>query len=505
MALDYRPEGMSMWDTWYVEYQGQAHMIHLQRLAPDTTRDPADANWLGHATSSDLVHWDECPLALGPGAPDTIDEWPPWTGCVLEHEGTFYLYYTMRSKVGAGFGQRIGLATSNDSVHWVRYPNNPVIVPDERWYTGHSKPLLRDVLDCRDLIVIPNPDGAGWLGFYAARVPAEEEAETAVIAAVRSTDLIHWEHLSPAFNPRKYACIEVPDVFFLDGKWYMICLTGNGYGNRGIFSDPSVLRGTIYAVAERPEGPYHEIEGDNVLIGGDKLSGYPCRSLVFEGERYMFYTQPTPDGRATLSPPMRLKTLPGGQLRLAYSPRTATWRRAVLIGPGAYPAVAHLPFSQCIWPLQAGRWEMNEPGVYRGESRTGWQVADLGLGAENVEVEAHLLLQSGAAAGIVFRPNTANSCPAADLSLILDTERQCVLAAHLPDFDKQQRRAFPVQPGQRYHIRVCIRPPRYEVFIDDILVLQAAGEFHELAAPSIGLFVDRGRVEFSNLIVYSLL
>lgn len=503
MPLDYRPEGMAMWDTWYLEHQGQAHVIYLQRMAPDSTRNPSDADWLGHAASADLIHWDEHLLALGPGEPGTVDELPPWTGCILENEGKFYLYYTMRSKIENGFGQRIGLAISDDLDHWTRYPGNPVITPDPRWYVSHDQPLPRDVLDCRDLIVIRNPGETGWLGFYAARIPAEEEAESAVIAAVKSNDLIHWEYLPPAFAPRKYACIEVPDVFFLNGKWYLICLTGNGYGNRGIFSDPSVIRGTIYAVADAPEGPYQEIEGDNVLTGDDDLSGYSCRSLVFEGQRYMFYTQPAPDSRATLSPPMRVHTTDDGRLRLAYSPRTRVWRNETLVEPPSYAPIAGLPYTQRIWPLVAGRWQLTD-SVYQGESRTGWQVADLGIGAVNVEVEAHLTLHSGVAAGIVYRTDKTVQWPTGDFAFILDAQEQSVSAAHLPNFNRQHRRCFPVQHGQTYHVRVIVRPPRCEVFVDDVLVLQAALELPETLAPGIGLFVDRGLAEIRDLSIYSL-
>ena len=60
----------------------------------------------------------------------------------------------------------------------------------------------------------------------------------------------------------------MPEVFFLDGRWYMICLTSTGHGNRGGFSDPKVTRGTICAMTERPEGSYREVEDHNVLMVG---------------------------------------------------------------------------------------------------------------------------------------------------------------------------------------------------------------------------------------------
>ncbi len=503
MPADYRPNGMAMWDTWYIEHQGSAHAYYLQRLSPGSTRSPADADWLGHAISDNLLQWRECPLALGPGEAGTLDELQPWTGCVIEHDGTFYLYYTMRSTRGNGFGQHIGLATSHDLYHWERFSGNPVISPDPRWYISHDSPLPRNVLDCRDLIVIRHPEKDGWLGFYAARVPAEEEAETAVIATVWTKDLVHWEHLPPAFAPRKYACIEVPDVFSLDGRWYMTCLTGTAYGNRGIFSDPSVLRGTMYAVADKREGPYDEFNDDNVLVGGTHYVGYSCRSLVFEGDRYGFYTQPTTDGHDTLSPPMHMIADSQGHLRFAYSPKTSEWREATLVTPVQPPQVSQLPHTQRIWPLPAGRWTLDN-AIYHGQSRTGWQVADLGIGARNVEIEVSTTIHTGVAAGVVYRPDVSQTSSEGDLVFLLDADEQCVLATRLPDYVEQHRRRYTVQLGQAYHLRICVRPPRFEVYLDDVLVIQSATKFPENTTASVGLFVDRAVVELSNLSIYGL-
>ncbi len=285
-------------------------------------------------------------------------------------------------------------------------------------------------------------------------------------------------------------------------------MTGNRYGNRGLFSDPTLLYGTIYAVADRPEGPYHEIDGDNVLLGGQYYSGYSCRSLVFEGERYIFYTEPAPDGLPeTVSPPMRVTTLADGRLRLACSDRTKIWRKQTLIAAGATPAIVRQPFTQFYWPMVSGHWELAE-GVYHGHGGTGWQSADLGVGAANVEFEATLILKRGVAAGVVFRPDThvefAGNDRVGSIAIFLDAEAQCVVAAQLPIFNQDRRQKFPVEYGKPYRLRVCIRLPRFELFIDDILVLQSALVWPEMPAPSVGLFVDRGDAEISDLALYEL-
>lgn len=507
MSIDYYPEGMSMWDAWGLVHNGLTHIFYLQFYGPDSKRSPEDANWLGHAVSTDLLHWTEKSLAIGPGPAGGAEDLQPWTGCVVEHAGKFYFYYTMRSSTDQGYGQKIGLATSDDLEHWTRHADNPVLIPDERYYVGYQHPLPKNCVDCRDMVVIRDPDGPGWLGFFATRVHPGTAAQTAAIGLARSTDLIHWEQFPPAFVPGNISAIEVPDVYQLNGRWYMTCLTGNRYGNRDIFSDQTVILGTIYAVADHAEGPYRMIPGDNVILGGQTYSGYTCRTMLVDGERVAFYTQSVPEGPATLSAPMALRSLSAGQLRLGFSPHARQWRKKTLIAPGDQPEIVSLPFSQFYWALNGGVWRRQD-GIYLGTGLSGWQTADLGIGAENIDFSASLKLDSGAAAGLVFRPDTrrdhSGDDRSGDMIFYLDVQRQQVAAARLPAFIQAHVREFPLQIGQTYHMRLCIRQPRFEVYVDDILVLQGALQAQPMPAPSVGLFVDRGTVQVSDLALYEL-
>jgi beta-fructofuranosidase len=495
-GFGYRPDGMMMWDTWFVEDHGQVHMFHLQHLAPGSKRSALEADHIGHAVSRDLIHWTEQPLTVGPGAAGGLDDMPPWTGCAVAREGTCHLFYTMRSSRENARCQRIGLATSRDFVHWSRHPLNPLIRPDARWYVHEDKPEPGSKVGCRDLVVVRDPSGDGWLGFYAATVPAEEEAEGACIAAVRSRDLIHWEHLPPVFQPKRYGEVEVPDVFRLGGKWWMTCLTSHGHGNRGGFADPHVVKGTICAVADRPEGPYREPAGDNIVFGGDDTGGISLRSVEFAGKRYAFFTE-----GPRLSPPMELGVARDGRLRLLWSERQNAWRGAAQLGTTP-PAPTALR-THGSGAIGGGRWELTADGTYRGIARTGWQVGDLSVGATNMEVEASLTLVSGVAAGLVVRADRQSPQAAGDFVIGLDAKDRCAFATRLPMFFPANQRAFPLELGRAYRLRLYVRDERYELFVDDALVLQGAfpAAFRRTDA-SLGLLVDRGEAVVERVGIY---
>jgi len=77
----YRPDGMKMWDPWFVEHDGQVHLFHLQRLSGGSKRTAAEADHIGHAVSRDFIHWTEQPLTVGPGEKGGMEDMQPWTGC----------------------------------------------------------------------------------------------------------------------------------------------------------------------------------------------------------------------------------------------------------------------------------------------------------------------------------------------------------------------------------------------------------------------------------------
>jgi sucrose-6-phosphate hydrolase SacC (GH32 family) len=93
----------------------------------------------------------------------------PW---LLEHEGTYYNYYNAAN----GGTEQMGLAFSNDLIHWVRYQFNPVLRNQQGGY---------DEKFCSDGKVFR--DGDHWTMFYFGVGKGG-----AHIMIAFSRDLVHW-------------------------------------------------------------------------------------------------------------------------------------------------------------------------------------------------------------------------------------------------------------------------------------------------------------------------
>jgi beta-fructofuranosidase len=494
--MNYSPKGLYVWDAWYMPVEGAVHAYHLQQVRAKDAADKSPNDLLGHAVTRDLVHWEERSPAFGPDPANPHDDRQPWTGCAVWHEGRGHLFYTMRGSANNCRVQRIGLATTHDPDRWTRHPGNPVIVPDPRWYATEGNPVPR-LVDCRDLIVVPHPDG-GWLGFYATRIPGNELPQTSAIACVRSADLVHWQHLPPAFAPGTYACLEVPDVFELNGRWYLTCLTGHFYGNRGYWADPNLVCGTMYAVADRPEGPYREL-ADNALLAARYTAPLSCRSFLFEGRRYLLYTDRERGGGTdaggmafgTLTTPKELRT-DGNRLFVAYSDRIESDVAEELIGSGRPPVEEpSKPWAQ-LWAMPSARWTWGD--TIAGESASGWGVACLAArGSASFLFEATITLERGVAAGLVLRRDG----PMAAAVVALEPVDGVVSYYEAPAFDFVEKRRTAVPFGRPVRLRVVNRLEHVEVYVDDDLRL-AFSRYRGIGG-QFGLFVDRARAVFTNV------
>ncbi len=82
---------------------------------------------IGLCYSRDLRHWEvEEPILY----PQDGTEWERgglYKSWLMEHEGTYYLFYNAKNRGDGPWIEQIGVAMSSDLIDWERYPENPVL------------------------------------------------------------------------------------------------------------------------------------------------------------------------------------------------------------------------------------------------------------------------------------------------------------------------------------------------------------------------------------------
>ncbi len=499
----YQPEKFGIGDTWQYSDGHSVHAFYLQ--GNGANRDDLLDGSIGHAVSTDMLHWNVLPAALQRGEPGNYDEAPLWTGCTIRKEDTLYLFYTSRCSAEQN-ANSISLATSKDGITWEKYEGNPVIRPDPRYYyTNENRTKLSvhsnngwDIMDCRDLCVVYDEEKKHYWGYFAVRRPAEECTQTSVIALAKSYDLLHWEQLPPCFCPDKYHCIETPDVFKMGDKWYMLCLSGNHYGQRNRTGDPNMFgRITIYGVADVPEGPYRECFEDSVLVGSMACSGHCAKTVLHQGKRYIIYTQTLCDGlnrmEFSMSPPKVVETDESGRL-------LCKWYDGY---ESCYQGTG-IPLSEDKVIPNTGRWGSICPWEYDGTTvtaspKTDWVVKMFDIHAKNFVLETTIHRQDALSAGFIFDVDGDSIYDNNKIALLDFTENE-VWLTQARYFPKHNARRFRFE-GDTFQLKVVAYETLLEVYVNDIFVLH---HMIDRTGGKIGLFAETGTVRFLDPKVYLL-
>jgi beta-fructofuranosidase len=169
------PNGVFFW-------KGKYHLFYQY--------NPHGAFWgtihWGHAVSSDLVHWEDCPIALAPSA-EGPDRDGCWSGCVVDDGGVPTALYTGLEP------QTVCLATGDDDLILWKKCKEPVIrrAPPELPLTGFPSLTGHPSADFRDPYVWR--DGGRWFLLIGAGM--REKGGTALL--YDSHDLRHWRYLHP--------------------------------------------------------------------------------------------------------------------------------------------------------------------------------------------------------------------------------------------------------------------------------------------------------------------
>lgn len=504
-TIKYAPDNYNMWDNWCVEIDGVVHLFHLKGLKSGGSYNQAEEakRGFGHAISTDLVHWKEQDDILKVEDSDNpYDADFRYTGSAIYHEGKCYIYYTMR-RWG---GQRIGVAVSEDLEHWTEYEANPVLVPSGEYFitfespdSGHStSDKWGDTIDCRDFLVIPDPEGNGFLGYFVAAEDGDYTSPTAVVGLAHSTDLFHWEQLGIVYRPMGVSMPEMIDVFEIGGTWYMTLTTAKNNGGLNMFSDPYISRAQIYARASSARGPFVENREDNVLFGGQYSSGYSARSIWFQNQLRMMYTDSN-GGNSVLSLPKNVGVNDLGYLRLFYANDLLQGLRKGSLSTG----ILAQPSTSFAWNTHGGVWNKSGSFMSCTTDPYSWQAAVFDSISKNMELCFRMEASSDCSSFGIVLSNTAAPAVLNDLNhiLVLDRENDRV---YLTDstWELGNCRKFDFQDNREYEVRMLLIGNTVELYINGEFVFNSS--IANTGRNHAGLFVNDGNISVKNLELYKL-
>lgn len=477
-------------DTWGLVADGKFHGIHIKWSNQETP--------LGHIVSSDLLHYEFVDDVFHPLPEDKYpqDCLMKYTGCAITgKDKKHYIYYTMRNK---NADEKIAVAFSDDMKDFVLYDKNPVLEPDENiFYTKGPR------IDCRDMIVVYYEKEDVYYGYFAAMADIGYDCPCGVIGVAKSKDLLNWREQKIAYKPPFMGVMEVPDVFEIDGKWYLIMLSGNNYGAKGISEDEDIVCFTYYAVSDSPEGPFVHTD-DTIFLGGNESGGAVCRSVVFEGKRYIIYLDRGKEGGA-LSLPKEIGVV-DGKLRPLYAPITNKLRTGNLTETYTPDMIEGLTGSHA-WETISGDAKITCDGK-RLELSTyvnSWQKYRLkDIRYKSLELECTV---SGDATefGFMFEAYAEDKPekPKETSYVALNLKQNKIIAYYNRiSFIPYSKRKYALQRDKEYHIRMMVMEGVFEIYVDDVLILQGPMETADYIVP--GLLLGNGKCEIKNLIIYEL-
>jgi len=210
--LYFRPQLGAVGDAIPFYHRGEYHLFYLIAPPVENSQERMCTSW-GHIRSKDLLSWTELPHALEPsGQEGSADQSACWTGSVIEHDDMFHVFYTGGSVAGKSFRQTICQATSPDLIRWQKNSDNPILVPDDRWYES---------TDWRDPFVYWQQKDECFYMLIAARNKTGWPPRRGCLALATSRDLQSWTIQPPAWEPYIGHVLECPERFRIGAREYL--------------------------------------------------------------------------------------------------------------------------------------------------------------------------------------------------------------------------------------------------------------------------------------------
>ncbi|MBI2842429.1 MAG: GH32 C-terminal domain-containing protein [Armatimonadetes bacterium] len=459
-SLHYSPASGYLGDTIPFYWNGEYHLFYVRR----PPFHPVDKLSIEHIVSRNLVDWEELPTAIPLGRRGEPDCDICGSGSVIEREGTFYFFYKGQDNESETF-EKICVATSSDLIHWEKSPDNPILVPDHRWYARGR---------WADSKVFWNPEAQEFWMLITAQEKNAPKALNGCLGLAVSRDLQSWEVRPPCWSPHVQPSPECPDIFQLGDRW---CLLTNWIHTGG----------TVYRLSDSPSGPWTIAGADNL----DTYDNYALNTmsdgnrriaLGWVGGRTDALDSGTPTWGGHLCIPRELYLSGDDRLKVRYVPE---WE-------GLFPELQ---------PLEAGArwgdWDLWENGA-RGSRSDGAAYMLIGPSVEDQLLHCNLVIDSDVtSAGFLVHADKELS---RFYSVRLEVGRKRVRLERQPPVWLEPwtyEQPFEVQPGRPVKFTISVADNILEVFVDDSIALTM--RLYDYQRGYTGLFVEQGCARFENI------
>ncbi len=467
-----------------VYYDGEYHLFY--QYYPDSTVW-GPMHW-GHAISTDLVHWEELPIALYPDdlgyifSGSAVIDWNNTSGLQKGDHPPMIAIFTHHDPKGEKEEGNItfqyqSIAYSNDKGRtWSKYEGNPVI----------PNPGIRDF---RDPKVFWHKETGKWIMILAA-------ADKVMLYS--STNLKEWAFESDfGENAGSHGGVwECPDLFKLkledteEEKWVMLVSIGSGGKNGG--------SATQYFIGDfdgKSFTPSNDMTKPLWLdYGRDNYAGVTWSDIPQEDDRRIFigwmsnwqYAQvvPTENWRSAMTLPRSLHLIKSfDQYRVASRP------------------VKELKLLETGIPIEAGGFDVQDNEFF-WLSQGGTSQGDVSQQVPYwAEVTFDLEDIAGKFFGVEFRNSAGEKYYVVILDgVILSDRTKIPLHKEIPDFADSTHRALIQNFSDRKELKLefYVDQSSIEIFVADGEVvltetLFASEPFHDAL-----IFALNGKVEFKS-------
>ncbi|AXF23653.1 levanase [Burkholderia pyrrocinia] len=489
-ALHYTPQRNWMNDPNGLVYDnGRYHLFYQHNPVGN---DWGNMSW-GHATSTDLVHWREQPVAMRANATEEIfsgsivADMHNTSGLGAPGETPLVALYTSVYKAGSGHApgtQAQSLAYSVDhGTTWRPYAHNPVLTLDPE-----SKQF-------RDPKVSWYAPGRYWLMTTVV-------ADAQVVKLYRSDDLIHWSFLSDFTLPdvpHASALWEMPDLVPLpvDGdprhvKWVLIVNVNpwsiaGGSGAMyfvGNFDGRTFVPDRVAPAGSDP-ARFRWVDHGADFYAAGTFSGAPgARPVAIAWMSNWDYAAKVPTapwrGATTLPRELSLKTIDG--------------EPSLVVAPAA----------------AFDAWADGRPVTHEGDLAVDSATRELSAATRGdvQRVTVTIAPQHAARAGLIVRRSADGSIgtrivyDTAKRTLTLDRSRSGE-ADFAGTFSREHIVDLPLERGQ-LRLEIVVDRGSVEVFANGGRVALTDLIFPPLDADRIAVFAEHGRATFSGLTVTQL-